>query len=267
MNLRRIAHWVAGTRPLASLVRCLYEIRFAKAAARGRFRGVYGDFGAAIASAPRGLPVGYDHDAAGRMYSSRPMFPEDYAVLFWLMPLLQNGAQVLDFGGHAGGMFDAFRRLPVWPNDVAWTVCDVPAAVRRGLELNSARPEPRLRFITQLEDAGSPSVFLASGSLQYCDSTIAEILGRLPVMPDHIIINQIPLHETLEFVTLQNIGMAYCAYWVRSRERFVQLVIDEGYELVDMWTNPGKLCIIPTYPRQTRPVYFGAYLRRASRDE
>jgi hypothetical protein len=47
----------------------------------------------------------------------------------------------------------------------------------------------------------------------------------------------------------------------------VQLVIDEGYELVDMWTNPGKLCIIPTYPRQTRPVYFGAYLRRASRDK
>ena len=266
MNIRRMVHWLASTPPLALVVRYLYERRFVKPASRGRFRGVYDDFDAAISSAPRTLPVGYDHDEASRMYSSRPMFPEDYAVLLWLMPLLQGGARVLDFGGHTGGLFDLFRNLPNWPQGVAWTVCDVPAVVQRGLELNSSRSEPHPRFISQLEDAGPAEVFLASGSLQYCDRTITETLARLPVMPDHIIINQTPLHEDLEFVTLQNIGTAYCAYWIRKREQFVQRVIDEGYELVDMWSNPGKLCMIPTHPRQTRPAYYGAYLRRVSRD-
>ena len=78
MNLRRIAHWVMSTQPLASLVRFLYERRFAKGAARGRFRGVYGDFGAAIASAPRGLPVGYEscNDSKQRQsrFGSRNLF-------------------------------------------------------------------------------------------------------------------------------------------------------------------------------------------------
>ena len=262
MSNRRLIHMAASIQPSAYLVRTLYERQFRSSTSLGRFRGVYPDFATAIASAPSGRPTGYDHEAAGQMYSDRPVFPEDYAVLFWLTPLLQRGLSVLDFGGHAGGMIDAFRILPSWPKDVSWTIYDVEAAVRHGIDLNASRPKPQPNFVTQLEDADSAEVLLASGSLQYCDTSLPEILGELRSMPSHIIINQIPLHETDEFVTLQNIGTAYCAYWIRNRGRFMKSLMQAGYELVDMWENPGKNCFIPTYPRQTRPVYFGAYLRR-----
>lgn len=252
----------ASIQPSAYLCRALYERQFRSSNSPGRFRGVYPDFDSAIASAPTDRPNGYDHEAAGKMYSDRPVFPEDYAVLFWLIPLLNRGLRVLDFGGHAGGMLDAFRMLPTWPKDFSWTIYDVAAAVRQGVDRNASRPEPRPNFVTQLEDAGAADVMLASGSLQYCDNSLPEILGELRSMPSHIIINQIPLHETDEFVTLQNIGTAYCAYWIRNRGRFMQSLMQAGYELVDMWENPGKNCFIPTYPRQTRPVYFGAYLRK-----
>ena len=264
MSNRRLIHMAASIQPSAYLVRALYERRFRSSTSLGRFRGVYPDFATAIASAPTDRPTGYDHEAAGQMYSDRPIFPEDYAVLFWLIPLLQGGLRVLDVGGHAGGMLDAFRILPSWPEDVSWTICDVEAAVQHGRDLNAARPAPKPNFINQLEDADAADILLASGSLQYFDSTMPQLLDELRALPSHIIINQLPLHETEEFVTLQNIGTAYCAYWIRNRGRFLQGLMQQGYELIDIWENPGKNCIIPTYPRQTRPVYFGAYLRRNS---
>ena len=262
MSNRRLIHMAASIQPSAYLVRALYERQFRSSTSLGRFRGVYPDFASAVASAPTGRPTGYDHQAAGQMYSDRPVFPEDYAVLFWLVPLLQSGLRVLDFGGHAGGMFDAFRNLSSWPEGVSWTIYDVAAAVQHGIDLNASRPTPHPNFVTQLEDVEAADLLLASGSLQYCDTSLPQILSELRAMPSDIIFNQIPLHETEEFVTLQNIGTAYCAYWIRNRGRFMQGLMQEGYELVDMWENPGKNCFIPTYPRQTRPVYFGAYLRR-----
>jgi putative methyltransferase (TIGR04325 family) len=261
MNLRRSIHILGSTRPLVYLTRFLYERQFRSEAGRGLFRGVYRDFDAAIASAPSGNPIGYDHSAAAQMYEARPVFPEDYAVLFWLRPLLAAGVRVLDFGGHAGGLFDAVRGLVDLPADIEWTIYDLPAVVEHGLARNSSRRDPLPRFTSSLESVMDADVMLASGSPQYCVAEFAGAVLSLREPPRHIILNQIPLHEGREFVTLQNIGTAFCPYWVRNREQFLKPLLAAGFDLVDMWTNPGKECRIPTYPRQTRPVYYGAYLR------
>jgi len=248
--------------PVVYAVRALYERRFCGSAGRGLFRGVYGDFQAAIAAAPSKMRTGYDHSLAAEMYADRPVFAEDYAVLFWLRPLLASGAKVLDFGGHAGGMFDAFGELLSWPEDLSWTIYDVPAVVERGEALYAERSGVRPRFIDDLARFDGADLILASGSPQYCDAEFAQTVLSLGERPSHVIFNQVPLCEGQQFVTLQNIGTAFCPYWVRNREAFLQPLLDQGYELVDMWSNPGKECRIPTYPRQTRPEYFGGYLRR-----
>ncbi len=261
MNWKRSLHILASTPPLVYMTRYLYEKRFRTEAGRGLFRGVYDDFGSAIASAPSDNPIGYDHAAAAQMYETRPVFPEDYAVLFWLRPLVTSGIRVLDLGGHAGGLFDAFAGLLEWPADVEWTIYDVPAVVERGEASNAARQKPLPRFTSSLESVQGTDVLLASGFSQYCDAEFARTVLSLREAPRHVIFNQVPLNEGKQFVTLQNIGTAYCPYWIRNRKEFLQPLLASGYELVDMWTNPGKECRIPTYLRQTRPQYFGAYLR------
>lgn len=261
MSLGRSIHILASTPPLVYMTRFWYERRFSSSAGRGLFRGVYRDFSSAIDSAPAGKPIGYDHGAAAQMYDARPVFPEDYAVLFWLRPLLASGVRVLDFGGHAGGMFDAFGGLVRWPDDIEWTIYDVPAVVEHGEALNAARKNPVPRFTSCLDAVGDADVLVASGSPQYCDAEFARTVLSLPSRPDHVLVNQVPLHEGEQFVTLQNIGTAFCPYWIRNREEFLQPLLEHGYQLVDMWTNPGKECRIPTYPRRTRPGYFGAYLQ------
>tara|TARA_R110002096_G_scaffold151427_5_gene314006 strand:- start:256 stop:1068 length:813 start_codon:yes stop_codon:yes gene_type:complete len=261
MNLRRFIHIFGSTPPMVYVARLVYERRFRSVAGRGLFRGVYGDFAAAAAAAPSGIPLGYDHAAAAEMYAERPIFPEDYALLYWLRPLLASGARVLDFGGHAGGMFDAFGELQQWPTDLEWTIYDVPKVVAQGEARNAARVHPVSRFTSRLDEAPEADVLLASGSPQYCDEEFADSVLSLRKAPHHIIVNQVPLHDGEPFVTLQNIGTAFCPYWIRNRESFLRPLLDSGYELVDMWTNPGKECRIPTYPRVTRPTYFGSYLR------
>lgn len=196
------------------------------------------------------------------MYSDRPIFVEDYAVLFWLRTLLQPGWRIFDYGGHAGGMFDAFRNVITLPAGVQWTIYDVPAAVRHGETLNAKRVQPLPSFTISMNSAEHADIFLASGSPQYVDVDFSRTVLDLTARPAHLLINQVPLHEVHEFVTLQNIGTSFCPYWIRNLHRFFQPLLDNGYEMVNTWTNPGKECRIPTYPDYTRPTYYGAYLRR-----
>ena len=161
----------------------------------------------------------------------------------------------------AGGLFGAFGSVLSWLDGMRWTIYDLPAVIARGEELNAARKSAAPRFTSSLESYAGADVLLASGSPQYCDAEFGQTVLGLQIRPRHVLINQVPLHDGEQFVTLQNIESAYCPYWVRNREDFLRPLLGAGYELVDLWTNPGKECRIPTYPRQTRPEYFGAYLR------
>jgi putative methyltransferase (TIGR04325 family) len=255
---------VRERREVRAIVGHIYEQHFAEAEHENLFRGVYASFAEAEQSAPRTKPIGYDHPGPAAMYRERlgRVYPSCYPVLYWLQTLMPATRRVFDFGGHVGVHFHAYRKYLAYPPGLRWTVCDVASVVRAGEELARERPSSGLEFTTRFEAADGADVFLASGSLQYVETPLPERLSALASPPQHLILNLFPLHEERSFVTLQNIGSAFCPYAIFRRSELVLAIRDAGYELVDAWLNPEKACPIPAHPEHSVHAYSGFYFRR-----
>ncbi len=250
--------------PLVQLRRALYEREFRGIRAGHKFRGVYATFEAALRSAPGSCPIGYDTPAAAKMYEDRPLFSEDYAVLFWLTRLLCPGHRVFDYGGHAGSAFDVWVKSLQLPVGVRWQIHDVPEVVAEGERRNGRRSGLVPEFTTNFTDASGADVLLASGSLQYVPEPLADRIALLTVRPRWLLLNQLPLHKQQQYVTLQNIRTCYCPYVIFHEQKFFGSLHDIGYRLLTTWENPAKGCYIPTYPYFTISSYRGALLELAA---
>lgn len=230
------------------------------------FRGVFATFAEAERSAPRTLPLGYDHPGPAAMYveRTRKTYPTDYPVLFWLQKLLREGStRIFDLGGHTGVSYYAYRSYLDYPKALQWQVQDVPAVVERGRTLAEELDRDRyLSFTDRFEEAEGHDVLAAQGSLQYLPETLAERLGRLKSAPRHLILNLTPLHAKHSYFTLQSIGTAFCPYRVTARSEFLEAYAKLGFELVDSWENPEKKCHIPFHPEHSLDHYLGFYFRR-----
>ncbi len=244
-----------------------FEPIFANAKQMSLYRGVYRSFSEAVASAPKTKPVGYDNPEPAAMYDDRQsrVYPEDYPVMFWLASILRGERRVLDVGGHVGIAFYAYEPYIQYPNDLAWTVMDVPAVAKRGRELARMRGRSELRFVSDLGEAPPASVLLASGSLQYIDEPLAAMLQRLPERPAHVVINKTPLYDGDPFITLQSIGTAFCPYRIFNRSQFVRSLEALGYERVDTWENHGLGCSVAAHTDKKIRAYSGMYLRLTGR--
>jgi putative methyltransferase (TIGR04325 family) len=229
------------------------------------FRGVFATFEAAERSAPRNLPLGYDHPGPAAMYveRTRKTYPTDYPVLFWLEKLVREGkTRIFDLGGHTGVSYYAYRRYLDYPKALRWQVQDVPAVVERGRALaQELDREGYLSFTDRFGDAEGQDILAAQGSLQYLPETLAERLGKLKSPPPHLILNLTPLHERHSYFTLQSIGTAFCPYRITARAEFLKAYETLGYELVDTWENAEKRCHIPFHPEHSLDHYLGFYLR------
>jgi putative methyltransferase (TIGR04325 family) len=247
------------------LVRSLRKARFARnfgrASGIGTYRGVYPTFAAARDAAPPSLPVGFDGDGPAAMYDERQeqIYSSDYPVLFWLRPLIDAGASVLDFGGHVGIAYYAYRRYLALGSG-RWTVYDVPAVVRRGRVL-AANRGVNLAFSDAVETAGASEVLLAAGSLQFVEEEIEAVIGRMTSKPKHVIVNKMPMTDDEAYVTLQSIGSAVCPYKVANRVSFLAPLEALGYEVVDRWKNLDLSCSVAFEQGRTVSAYTGIYLR------
>jgi putative methyltransferase (TIGR04325 family) len=246
--------------PLVQLRRVAYEREFRGIRAGHLFRGVYASFDEAARSAPASRPVGYDHEAPAAMYGDRPIFSEDYAVLFWLARLLGPGQRVFDHGGHAGSAFDAWMQVLPLPAGATWQIHDVPAVCDEGRRRNQRRTGVKPVFTTDFADASGAAILLASGSLQYIEQPLSERLAGLRAKPRYLLLNQLPVHPRLRYVTLQNIRTCYCPYVVFHDQAFFASLHALGYSVRHRWENPAKGCHIPTHPRHTAAPYVGALL-------
>ncbi len=244
-----------------------YARLFASATDANLFQGVYASFAEAAAAAPSTKPVGYDNPGPAQMYRDvlERINARDYPLLYWLDRLLATGARhVLDFGGHVGTKFYPFQRYLEPPADWRWTVCDVPAVAQAGEHLRATRADgARLRFVTRVEDAASVDVFMAMGSPQYVETALADLLGRLPSLPTHLLLNGLPLYDGPDLVTLQSIGSAFCPYRFFNRAGFIAALEGLGYELRDAWSNPEKSARVPFEAGCVVEAYSGLYLHRA----
>lgn len=249
--------------PVRALLSRRYERRFRTARGMGALAGVYDSFAAAARATPDGAPRGYDHAAAGGLYRHflDQVQAKDYPALFWLRQAVPDARTVFDLGGHVGVSYYAFRRYVEYPRGMRWVVCDVPAVVADGKALAHDRGDTGVTFTTDPAEATGADVLLASGSLQYIPEPFDELLGRLAERPRHVLVNQMPTHPEREFITLQNIGVAFCPYRVAAKDALPAALGRLGYELLDCWEDPSRRTAIPYHP-ETAPIsYTGYYLR------
>ncbi|MFN0185516.1 MAG: TIGR04325 family methyltransferase [Aquabacterium sp.] len=229
------------------------------------FHGVFDSFQAAGESAPDNRPSGYDNAPSARLYLGDAFFRPhsyDYPAALWMARSFQEGLRsVADLGGSVGIKFYAFQKLMDLPQDVRWTVIDVPAVAQCGREVAGARSAgQRLDFSSSLEVLDDVDVLLASGALQYLPQGLGEILAGLRRKPRRLIINTTPLHESLSFFTLNSIGTAYCPYRIGSRPEFMAQLETQGYALRDEWRNDGKRMRLPFNPGYDVDGYSGMCL-------
>ena len=115
--------------PFTWINRAVYRRVFARNRHENLFLGRYASFAEAAAAAPSVKPVGYDNAESVALYGDE-LRPRDYPALFWIDRLVAAGARrVFDLGGYTGIKHYAFAKLVDYPDDLTWTVGDVPAVV------------------------------------------------------------------------------------------------------------------------------------------
>jgi putative methyltransferase (TIGR04325 family) len=223
------------------------------------YRGVFDSFSQAIAAAPRGA-IGYNSPALARRYEEElelRLDCSDYPVLLHLDRIMGGASTVLDFGGNVGVHYLRYKTY-LNLQEVQWIVCDVPEITAVGQKV--CAPFPNVEFVNSIADLKKRKVdvLVAVGSLQYIENfNILSDLIREGIRPTHVVIDQLPLHEGEQFVTLQNGGPVYYPQHVFNRSDFVASITDLGYELTDEWSVMLYSCSIPFHPDKSVQEYAG----------
>jgi putative methyltransferase (TIGR04325 family) len=226
-------------------------------------RGVHGTFAEARAAIPSWRWVGYDTPVTDRMYIHRldVIRPSEYAVFYWLGPLLAQAGAIFDFGGNIGLSYYAFQKYLRYPEGLRWLVCDVPAVVASGRALAAERGAVALDFTTEFSAADGMDILFTSGALQFVEEELSVLLASLPRPPRHLLINCVPLSEWPTFYTVHDNGPVCCPYRIANRGAFIESLTRLGYTLVDSWPCAELGCRILFHPRRSVPAYTGMYFR------
>jgi putative methyltransferase (TIGR04325 family) len=245
-----------------------YERYFAQERNANLFRGVFRTFAEAAASAPPSKGLGYDQPEPAAMYRDDlgALWPADYAALYWLSRSLPEIESVFDYGGHVGVKYYAFRRYLELGERVDWTVCDVPAVAASGRKLAQEKGAHKLHFTSDFPEVSGKSVLFCSGSLQYIEPSLPELLLKVSQLPRHVLLNSTPMSSAATYYTLNNIGTAFCPYKIQNQDELVAGMKSRGYELIDSWKTPGKSCLIPLHPEHSLDHYCGLYFKLIDAD-
>ena len=238
--------------------------RFCAASGQVRlFHGVYPDFNSAAAAVPRGRAVGCDNQVSVQRLADERfrILPLDYPVLFWLERLLPGCRLLFDFGGHVGISYFAFRQHLRYGPELTWLVCDLPAVTAAGIELARQERASHLQFTTGLEALSRADVFIALGSLHFVESPF-QMFEDAAHLPEHILLNKVPVGNVKPAVTLHNMGSAFCPYHLFNREEFEGTFRRLGYDLIDRWANPDLGAHIPLHRLESIEAYSGYYFHR-----
>ena len=265
-NLRRIANETAELPGFRQLAKPLYRRMFSHNRNGNAYLGVYPSFQAAMDAAPQNLPTSYDNDVAGQLYRDRlqRVTVSDYPLIHWLQQLFAAGRRrVFDLGGHIGVSYYSFRQYLDYPADLHWLVHDTPSVVETGREWALQNdPWRQLGFAATANEASDREILIASGSLQYLDYSLPELLGRLADAPQHVLVNTTPMHPERSYFTLQNLGSAICPYRITAVPEFVEEMRAVGYEVIDRWESFERHLRLPFEPLHSIDRYYGFYLRR-----
>ncbi len=228
-----------------------------------RFAGAYPTREAALAAIPQDVLAGYDHREVAPVSFERmcELVLWDYPILFWLARLLPDAPHVVDAGGHMGTKYRAFSKVLALDPPVSWTIYDLPEIVRAGRARAEAEGLRALAFVEDPSEVAAVDVFLASGLFQYLDVPIATMLGRLPRLPPHLLVNKVANWDGKTTFTLENFGVALVPYQIRNTKEFLGEASQLGYEVVDEWQIAPLSHQLDTHPKLGHWSSSGFYMR------
>jgi putative methyltransferase (TIGR04325 family) len=231
---------------------------------RGNKYGIFSSYEGALASIPAARLTGYDHDVAASLYadSCEELRPSDYAVLFYIKPLLEKCKGVFDLGGNLGRSFFPFDRVLGLPDDFTWLICEVPAVAQLGTRIVAEKGERRLKFTTNVLDLSDHEILLTSGTLQFLRESLQDILSTTKVRPHHVFVNRTAIWRGPTYYTLEDLGKIVSPYCVRNEDEFVEGMRKVGYTLRNSWDCPDSSCHIRRYPNRSLSKYRGYYFTR-----
>ena len=231
-----------------------------------RFSGAYPTLELARASLAEDHKAGYDSDDMVEVSQAlmSEMLCGDYPVVFWLDRLIRdNGTlSLLDAGGHVGLKHAAFA--PYLDVDkLNWSVWDLPALLRAGRKAQGrGEVSKSVSFVESPADAGETDILLASGLMQYLDTSFAELTETMANRPRWVVLNKVATRENDTVVTLEMIGNKRVPYQMRNRTGFETELHEAGYEIRDSWALPHLSHRIGTHPWLGQSASKGYFLER-----
>lgn len=230
-----------------SVLRFHYKFRFFNGGGRYiRFFGAFDSAEAAKKYLDNKCPSEYAEtdltDINIKSFSQVHLF--DYPVIYWLQRYQSKFKSLIDFGGHIGVKYYAYKDLLPNINDVLWTVIEVPFAVERGRKIAFERGANNLTFANSLEGEECDVLFI-SGAIQYSQKSIDELLDSMNSLPRYIIINKLPVHSGSDLFTLENFGDAKIIYHIFNKNEFDHLLQIRGFNKIDVWVIPSREISIP----------------------
>lgn len=201
------------------------------------------------------------HDLARERKALDNWFPDtDYPLLFWLTRVLAQGHQVLELGGSVGHLFYAAQRLSGLPAQISWTIAELPEAVDLGRRLAAERDEQRLKFAdsSDIETLPAADIFVTSGTLQYMQQSLPDILESLESRPRHVLLHNLPVLKDQALWTLQDLQLCQVPYAISSESSLLSRMSDLGYRVVARWVNPRSIDI-PFHAQVKIEGYIGCY--------
>ncbi len=263
-RLQRKCYQYAHTKGLRWLIRPFYGSLFSYPYHDGNaYHGIYASFSEALAAAPASRPSNYNIADAANLYRSRmaQITPSDYPIVFWLSRLIeQDMRNIGDLGGHIGVNYYGFQRCLDYPQNLCWKVHDVPSVMSAGQKWALENdPSKRLSFIEDKDQLDGIDILISNGALQYLDYTLPELIDQLKQPPAHILISLTPMHQSREYITLQNLGIAVCPYRVMHKDGLINEMAKRGYQLRDQWSSYERQLRVPYHQQFDIDCYQGMY--------
>lgn len=190
---------------------------------------------------------------------SRQFDISDYPAMFWLSRIVAPSSSVVELGGSVGYAFYNYDRYIGFNDSIAWRIVELPGAVTVGQEVAARLGETRLTFSNEIGEFGPVDIFYSSGTLQYLSDDLTDILSSMQTLPEHVILNRVPMYSGPEFWTLQHLGAGEVPYKVQSVNGIIEQMARLGYELLDQWAKHRSLRVAFTdidVPDAYRGMYF-----------
>jgi putative methyltransferase (TIGR04325 family) len=230
----------------------------------GLFTGVFSTYEAAQEHIPLTYRVGWNNKDSSRLWLHQydMIQPTAYSTFFWIQQILRDNDILVDYGGSIGLSYYGYTERTLLPEGVTWNVVEVPAVAEAGRELAEKNHATGLTFFDDLRKAPPSTLLFSAGALQYIRDGIPGFLEKLSSIPQHIIINKVPLIDKVaSFWTIQNFGASISPYRIYNRKEFMSYFASFGYQTVDTWEVPDLSCDIPFHPEHTNSRMTGLYLR------